>query len=79
MSPPIDRTGDSRNRYDGLTRSVAVEYVESNDFDQTTNSDEGFKKVTIQISRGNKVVLERSYILPAVPVTMADNEFVSGF
>ena len=79
MSPPIDRTGDSRSRYDGLTRSVAVEYVESDDFGQTSTDDEGFKKVTVKISRGNKVILERSYILPEVPVTMADNEFLVSY
>ena len=64
-NPPEDQSGQPYTQYSHLNRSVAVRYVMSNDFIQAAATDEGFKEVTITISRSpnNEPVEERKFIM----------------
>ena len=64
-TPPEDQAGTPYDQYSHLKRSVSVRYVLANDFSQTAAGDEGFKEVTITISRspGDEPVEERKFVL----------------
>ena len=64
-NPPEDQSGQSYSQYSHLSRSVSVRYVAAYDFMQTVGTNEGFKEVTITISRagGDEPVEERKFIL----------------
>jgi len=63
-SPPIDRTGQPYSNYDYLTRSVAVRYVQADDFTQETeDEDEGFKEVTITVSHAENILAQQIYVI----------------
>ena len=61
--PPKRRNGAVLPQYDVFTRTVSVRYVTADDFTQTAVSDEGFKEVTITVSRSGHVLTQQIYVL----------------
>ena len=64
-NPPEDQLEQPYSQFSHLTRSVTVRYVMSDDFTQSAATDEGFKEVTITVSRspGGEMVQERIFVL----------------
>ena len=61
--PPRQRDGNALTQYNVFTRAVSVRYVAADDFIQTAVSDEGFKEVTITISRSGQILAQQIYVL----------------
>jgi MSHA pilin protein MshD len=61
--PPKRRNGAVLSQYDDFTRAVSVRYVTADDFTQTAVIDEGFKEVTITISRSGQILAQQIYVL----------------
>lgn len=61
--PPQDKQGTPLDQHADLIRSVEVCYVAANDFTAVVASDEGIKRVTIQIKRGDRLLAEHIYII----------------
>lgn len=66
-SPPQRRNAQPYPQCDNLTRTIAVRYVEANDFTQTAGSDEGFKEITITVENPNQIYEEQKYVIADVP------------
>jgi len=70
-SPPQDREGNPLSRYIGLTRSVTVDYVSAGNFSNSIGAaDQGFKRVTITVSRGGTIWTRQQYVIADVPREM---------
>ena len=61
--PPQDHYGNELSQYAAFTRAVAVNFVAPGNLTTEMGSDQGFKKVTITISRGNKILAEHVYVI----------------
>jgi len=61
--PPEQRNGDALTQYGVFTRAVSVRYVAADDFIQTAVSDEGFKEVTITVSRSGQILAQQIYVI----------------
>jgi len=62
--PPVDRWNTPYQDLAHLTRSVEVQYVAANDFTNTVVDDQGFRAVTITVSRGPKIYAQHTYVIP---------------
>lgn len=64
-SPPENRWNTPFPQFAHLTRSVSVRFVSAADFTLTSAGDEGFKEVTITITRNRDSVIleERKFVL----------------
>ncbi len=64
-SPPEDRLDNPLPHFSGVTRSVTIRFVSSADFAATSASDEGYKEVTVTVTKNSDGVLldERKFIL----------------
>ena len=61
--PPQRRDGDVLKQYNKFTRTVSVRYVTADDLTQTAVSDEGFKEVTIAVSRSDQILAQQIYVI----------------
>ncbi|MBN2377542.1 MAG: hypothetical protein JXD22_14170 [Sedimentisphaerales bacterium] len=61
--PPQDHYGNDLSQYAEFTRAVTVKFVSPGNFDTEVVPDQGFKKVTITVSRGNKILAEHVYVI----------------
>ena len=61
--PPKRRNGVTLSKYVDFTRTVSVRYVTANDFTQPAAGDEGFKEVTITVSRSGHILAQQIYVL----------------
>jgi len=61
--PPEQRNGDALSQYNDFTRAVSVRYVTADDFTQTAVIDEGFKEVTITVSRSGQILAQQIYVI----------------
>jgi type II secretory pathway pseudopilin PulG len=66
-SPPQSRDGTPLNQYVDLTRSVTVRYVAADNFELTAALDEGFKEVTIIISKNASQLTQQKYVIADAP------------
>jgi prepilin-type N-terminal cleavage/methylation domain-containing protein len=55
-SPIEERDGTPVDGFSGWSRAVAVAYVSGSDFDTVSLTDQGFKRITVTVSRGGSVV-----------------------
>ena len=60
--PPEYQDGSTYSQYSHLTRSVAVGYVSSANLATPTGSNEGFKEVTITVSRNGTNIEQRKFV-----------------
>ncbi|MBN2211273.1 MAG: type II secretion system protein [Sedimentisphaerales bacterium] len=74
-TPPQNPEGEELSRYTGLTRTVTVEHVSPANFEQVLgdDNDQGVKRVTITIKRGEREIARQIYILVDVPDDMIDD------
>lgn len=77
--PPQDRIGNTRLRHANLERKVTVGYVAANDFTQTVDTDQGFKRVVITIKRNDTLILKREYIISDAPIEIAGTETITEY
>ncbi|MCK4628114.1 MAG: hypothetical protein KAT56_03865 [Sedimentisphaerales bacterium] len=61
--PPKRRTGAALSKYVDFTRTVSVRYVTADDFTQTATGDEGFKEVSITVSRSGHILAQQIYVI----------------
>lgn len=75
-TPPQTREGSTLERYTGLTHSVAVEHVSSGNFQQTLSdaNNQGFKRITITIKRGDRELTRQIYIIADIPDDTLEDE-----
>ncbi|MCK5269460.1 MAG: hypothetical protein KAJ46_01695 [Sedimentisphaerales bacterium] len=61
--PPQQRNGNVLTKYAEFTRQVTIRYVQADDFTQTAVGDEGFKEVTITVSRSDQILAQQIYVI----------------
>ena len=62
-NPPKRRNGDALTQYAEFTRQVTVRYVQADDFTQAAVGDEGFKELTITVSRSGHILAQQIYVI----------------
>jgi hypothetical protein len=72
-TPPQDAAGQPYSQYAGLTRTVAVRYVQANNFTATAPIDQGFKEVTVTVKRGTRVLAQQVYVFANAPTLVVAN------
>lgn len=55
-SPPVDRGGAAIAGADGWTQSVTVAWAKAGAFDQTGNSSDNVKRITVTLRKGSTIV-----------------------
>ena len=59
-SPPQDGAGKAIDGMDGWVRNVRVEFADADDPGRVSASDQGVKRITVEVSKNNRVRASRS-------------------